>query len=146
LRAQLEELGYDDVLPPENSNIQYAFITDQLLTTLGVERVLTDIVAPNVKRQFSSQPSALDFLRAHWQSGGPPKWQTLLTFLKPRPMEPQSRTATNSKSDLSATRENFNILDVFLQFNIQHRYVHGWTAFAGVWFEEIEPLLGRTGS
>jgi hypothetical protein len=33
------------------------------------------------------------------------------------------------------------ILDAFLEVNSQFSYVHGWTVFAGLWFEEIEPLL-----
>ena len=141
LQSQLNDLGYAVALPPGNTPIQYAFITDQLLAALGVERVVTDLVATNVKRQFSNQPSALDLLRAHWQSGGPPKWQTLLTFLRPKTPEQQGLITIRSKSDLASNLEMFDILDVFLQFNIQNRYVHGWKAFAGVWFEEIEPIL-----
>ena len=30
---------------------------------------------------------------------------------------------------------------VFLQIEVQHYFVERWTVFAGLWFEEIEPLL-----
>ena len=146
LQAQLNELGYDIALPQGNSTVQYAFITDQLVAALGIDRLLADLIATNVRRQFSSQPSALDLLRAHWQSGGPPKWQTLLTFLKPKTLDHKRPVNIKSKSDLSSSLEMFDILDAFLQFNIQNRYVHGWKAFAGIWFEEIEPLSSETGS
>ena len=30
---------------------------------------------------------------------------------------------------------------VFVQIETQHNFVERWTVFAGLWFEEIEPLL-----
>ena len=38
-------------------------------------------------------------------------------------------------------KQTGDILDAFVEVNAQYQYVHGWTVFAGLWFEEIEPLL-----
>ncbi len=31
---------------------------------------------------------------------------------------------------------------VFVKIDTQHNFVERWTVFTGLWFEEIEPLLG----
>ena len=35
---------------------------------------------------------------------------------------------------------------IFVQIDTQHNFVERWTVFAGLWFEEIEPLLGSLGA
>jgi hypothetical protein len=36
--------------------------------------------------------------------------------------------------------------DIFLNINISNDYVAGWTVFAGLWFEEIEPWINKGGT
>ncbi|MCD6297295.1 MAG: hypothetical protein J7M30_09085 [Deltaproteobacteria bacterium] len=91
----------------------YGHVTGQLLEKPGVERILKDLIIPGVNDRFSGK--AIDFLRDCWQVGARPD----ISFLK-----------------------LYNIKDAapFLEINLQFNYVERWGEFAGVWFEEIEPL------
>jgi len=97
----------------EFGNGTYSHVTCQLLEEPGIERILKDLVIPRVKDRFSDK--AIAFLRDCWQVGTRPD----ISFLKP-----------------------YNIKDAapFLEINLQFNYVERWGEFAGVWFEEIEPL------
>jgi hypothetical protein len=142
LQTLLKELGQGSATVSEHQKATYSMLTENLLSKLGIERVIREIVAGEVKRQFEHQPGALDFLRAHWLSGTLPRWQTLQSLRAPRTVKQRLFDAVEPKKD---TREIYqqtsDILDAFVEVNTQYRYVHGWTVFAGLWFEEIEPLL-----
>jgi regulator of replication initiation timing len=142
LQTLLKELGQDSATVSEHQKATYSMLTENILSKLGIERVIREIVAGEVKRQFEHQPGALDFLRAHWLSGTLPRWQTLQSLRTPRTVKQRLLDAVEPKKD---TREIYqqtsDILDAFVEVNTQYRYVHGWTVFAGLWFEEIEPLL-----
>jgi len=143
LRANLKELGEDSIPLAENQKPTYSMLTDSLLAKLGIEKVIREIVVPQVRRQFADRMGALEFLRAHWLSGTLPRWQTLQTLRAPRTVKQRLLEAAHP-SDLSTVGKlTGDILDAFVEINNQYRYVHGWTVFAGLWFEEIEPLLNE---
>ena len=116
-------------------------ITASLLAKLGIEKVITEIVAAQVSRQFADRPGALDFLRAHWLSGTLPRWQTLVTLRAPRTVKQRVLEVVHPSEPEPIRKQTGDILDAFVEVNSQYQYVHGWTVFAGLWFEEIELLL-----
>ena len=91
----------------------YAEVVDQVLVNPGIEKLLTDLVAPIITKELFAE-KALDFLRDCWNNGKQP-----------------------SIDDL----KKYNIHDPypFCEINTQFNYVERWGDFAGVWFEEIEP-------
>ncbi len=95
------------------SRTSYADATDLLLANYGIEALLGDLIVPRVEELFTA--GALDFLRTCWQNG-----------IRP---------------DIHLTHA-YNMKDAypFLKINLQYNYVEGWGTFAGLWFEEIEPL------
>lgn len=141
LRTALEELGEEGALVPDHKKATYAMVTENLLGKLGIERILTEIVAKQVKHQFVDRSGALDFLRAHWLSGTLPRWQTLQTLRAPRTLKQRFIESAHTSEDALSGKQTADILDAFVEINPQYKYVHGWTVFAGLWFEEIEPLL-----
>lgn len=94
-------------------NGSYDYVTNQLLENPGIEKILIDLVIPRVNEIFSAQ--AIEALHQCWNAGMRPN----MSFLK-----------------------TYNIGDVnpFLEVNMQFNYVERWGEFAGLWFEEIEPL------
>ena len=143
LRTNLKELGEDSIPLAENQKPTYSMLTDSLLAKLGIEKVIREIVVPQVRRQFADRPGALEFLRAHWLSGTLPRWQTLQTLRAPRTVKQRLLEAAHP-SDLSTVGKlTGDVLDAFVEVNNQYNYVHGWTVLSGLWFEEIEPLLNE---
>lgn len=143
LRGNLKELGEDGISIPERQKPTYTMITASLLAKLGIEKVIREIVATQVRRQFAERPGALDFLRAHWLSGTLPRWQTLETLRTPRTVKQRLLEAVHPSEPQPIRKLTGDILDAFVEVNNQYNYVHGWTVFAGLWFEEIEPLLNE---
>ncbi|MBM4463882.1 MAG: hypothetical protein FJ012_11270 [Chloroflexi bacterium] len=142
LRTLLEELGEESTLVPDDKKATYAMVIENLVTKIGIERILTQIVAGEVRRQFTGRSPALGFLRAHWMSGTLPRWQTLQSLRAPQTIRQRLIQAVGSPQDTPAKRQQTSdVLDAFVEVNTQYNYVHGWTVFAGLWFEEIEPLL-----
>ncbi len=145
LRAALEELGEEGALVPHHKKATYAMVTENLLGKLGIERIITEIVAKQVKHQFADRSGALDFLRTHWLSGTLLRWQTLQTLRSPRKLKQRFIESVHPSEDALSGKQTADILDAFVEINPQYKYVHGWTVFAGLWFEEIEPLLQADG-
>jgi uncharacterized protein RhaS with RHS repeats len=85
----------------------------------------------------------LEFLRAHWLSGALPRWQTLQTLRAPRTVRQRLLEAAHPSELSTVGKLTGDILDAFVETNNQYRYISGWTVFAGLWFEEIEPLLNE---
>ena len=146
LRSNLKELGEDSIPLADNQKPTYTMLTDSLLAKLGIEKVIREIVAVQVRRQFADRPGALEFLRAHWLSGTLPRWQTLQTLRAPRKVKQRLLEAAHPSELSTVGKLTGDILDAFVEVNNQYNYVHGWTVFAGLWFEEIEPLLKTTDS
>lgn len=92
----------------------YARVAEQLMQNPGIESILRRLVIPRVKERFSDK--AIEFLRNCWHAGILP--------------------------DVSLLKQ-YNIRDAypFLEINTQFDYVERWGEFAGVWFEEIEPMF-----
>jgi hypothetical protein len=144
LRENLKDLGEDAIKLAGTQKPTYSMLTDSLLANLGIEKVIREIVVPQVRRQFADRPGALEFLQSHWLSGTLPRWQTLQTLRAPKSVKHKLLEAARP-SDLSTMGKlTGDILDAFVEVNNQYHYVHGWTVFAGLWFEEIEPLLKKT--
>ncbi len=141
LRGNLKELGEEGISIPERQKPTYAMITESLLAKLGIEKVITEIVVAQVRRRFADRPGALDFLRAHWLSGTLPRWQTLQSLRAPRTIKRRILNAVDPKDATVKRQQTLDILDALVEVNNQYNYVSGWTVFAGLWFEEIEPLL-----
>ena len=97
----------------EFDNGPYNHVTSQLLQKYGIEKILKDLIVPEVHEMHS--PKAIDFLRDCWNMGMLPSWPFLDTF-------------------------NIRKAYPFLVVNEQFKYIGGWGEFAGVWFEEIEPF------
>jgi len=89
----------------------YNSVISQLLQNPGIDRLIEDLVKPQVKETFSQH--ALDMLRQHWNAGDTPS----ISFL-----------------EMANTRDPYP----FLILNTQFNYVERWGDFAGLWFEEIE--------
>ena len=89
----------------------YSYVTQQLLENSGIERILREIIVPEVEKRFTSR--AIDFLRTCWRAGTRPDMTFLAQF--------------NIKSP-----------QPLLEVNTQYNYVERWGELAGVWFEEIE--------
>jgi len=141
LRTVLTELGKDSTLVPDYRKSTYAMVIENLLSGIGIETILTGIVVGQVRRQFTDRRATIDFLRTHWMSGTLPRWQTLQSLRVPKTIKQKLLDAMQSKDTPARRQQTSDILDAFVEVNTQYSYVHGWTVFAGLWFEEIEPLL-----
>ncbi len=144
LRTVLEELGEDRALIPDPKKSTYAMVTGNLLGKIGVESILTEIVAKQVRRQLTERAGVIDFLRAHWISGTLPRWQTLQSLRAPRTLTRKVLDTVHPKDATVKRQQTSDIIDAFVEANPQYQYIHTWTVFAGLWFEEIEPLLKAT--
>lgn len=118
-------------------------VTENLLSGIGIETIITKIVAGQVRGQFADRSATLDFLRTHWMSGTLPRWQTLQSLRSPRTVKQRLLEVVHPSEPRPTGKQTSDILDAFVQVNNQYQYVHGWTVFAGLWFEEIEPVLGE---
>ena len=109
----------------------YSQVILELLEKNGVEKILEDAVVPRVKELFVPG-GKLDFLRDCWEKGILPKKERLREL----------GLIFDTRHPVPAWRIQ-NKAYPFLVFNSQYEYVERWGDFAGVWFEEIEPLLGE---
>lgn len=92
----------------------YAFVLDQLLTVIpGTERLIKDLIIPRVHDKYSTEE--LNYLRECWLRGQRPEY-IYITI----PVQYERH--------------------LFININTQYKFVEEWTTFAGIWFEEIEPL------
>jgi hypothetical protein len=104
-------------------NGTYDQVTGQLLVNPGIERLLEDLIIPKVKERFSEQ--ALSALKKFWCEGERPQAPLISHF-----------NIMNPSPFLVVTSSNFR--------GKTETFVNGWTTFAGIWFEEIEPLSDST--
>lgn len=91
----------------------YYHVTRDLMQKYGIEKILGVLIIPQVDKIYDS--SVKDYLRERWNAGELPLWYRL-TKLKVWKFPP------------------------FLDVNEQYQYIAGWGVFAGLWFEEIEPI------
>jgi hypothetical protein len=119
----------------------YSRINQDLLVDLGLDGILERIVVPRVKALFS--PDILDYLRRCWEQGQTPP----LNYFKQHKLYRTHRFTNVEAYDDWAVMPVAGYKEpafVFVQIDTQHNFVERWTVFAGLWFEEIEPLLGPT--
>lgn len=112
-------------------NPTYSKINQDLLVTLGIDGILERIVVPKVKRVFAD---VLRHFQRCWDQGQNPEMQ-ILTENKLYTIRVPGRPIGRGGEPAQ----------IFLQIDTQHNFVERWTVFAGLWFEEIEPLLDSGG-
>lgn len=121
------------------TNATYTKINQDLLVELGIEGIFEQIVIPRVTALF--RPETLQYFRRCWKQGQTPS----LDYLKQHKFYRRHVFTNNETYDdgwpvppIVGYKES---AFVFLQIDTQHDFVERWTVFAGLWLEEIEPLL-----
>ncbi|MDO9333887.1 MAG: hypothetical protein Q7T57_05130 [Dehalococcoidales bacterium] len=127
----------------KGSNPIYSKINQDLLVELGIEGIIERIIFPKVTALF--KPDILQYFRRCWEQGQAP----ILEYLKKNRLYRKHIFSANEVYDgsplLSQVAGYKEPAFVFVQIDTQHDFVERWTVFAGLWFEEIEPLLGPVG-
>ncbi len=121
----------------KGSNPIYTRINQDLLVELGVEGILERIVVPRVRKLFSRDD--LQYFRRCWEQGQIPP----LEYFKHQKLYRYHHFAPEAVREgwEPAVAGHKEPAFVFVQIDTQHDFVERWTVFAGLWFEEIEPLL-----
>ena len=125
---------------PEKTNANYIRIVQDLLVEIGIEKILEQIVIEKVKGLFA--PDIISYFRRCWEQGQTPTLKYLREqglyhrTLRHREVY-EERLAFYDEPPSGYKDPSF----VFVQIETQHNFVERWTVFAGLWFEEIEPLL-----
>jgi hypothetical protein len=123
-------------------NPVYTKINRDLLVELGIEGILNQIVVPRIQEVF--RPDTLRSFRDCWEQGITPGLDYLVknklyrkwTFTSIIPAEVYDGWTADSL--VVGYRDPAYI---FVRIERQYNVIEGWTMFAGLWFEEIEPLL-----
>lgn len=148
-KERLTELKRNGFLQsyPERTNATYSRINQDLLVEVGIDGILEHIVIPRVTKMFG--PDVLGYFRRCWDQGQNPDMQ----YLTERGLY-RKRRFTDSEvyenRGFQVGRKGFGFTwrlvgykdpaQLFVQIDRQHNFVERWTVFAGLWFEEIEPL------
>ena len=106
---------------------RYALVIQQLLHSPGIEEVIDKIVVPAVNEQFPE--ATISALRAHWYRGEPPHLSDL------------ENLDVKAMGKVPPGPDRAFYWRPFVEISTQFHYVERWGDFAGVWFEEIEPVL-----
>ena len=127
----------------KSTNANYSRINEDLLVELGIGGVLERIVVPKVKALFTAD--TIGYFRRYWEQGRTPA----LDYLREQGLyRRQYGTREVHESRLHIDEPPSGYKDpsfVFFQIETQYNFIERWTVFAGLWFEEIEPLLGTPG-
>jgi len=120
------------------SNPTYSKVNQDLLVELGIEGILERIVVPKVTNGFA--PEVLRYFRRCWEQGQTPD----MKYLKERKLYRRHIFAEDNVYDGrgSCVVGHKDLAHIFTQIHTQYHFVERWTVFAGLWFEEIEPLFG----
>lgn len=128
----------------DSTNPTYSRINQDLLVAIGIEGILERIVVPQIKALFTTD--TIDYFRRCWEQGQTPT----LDYLRQQGLYRRrygarvvydSHFQAEAKPPSGYKDPSF----IFVQIETQHNFVERWTVFAGLWFEEIEPMLGSTG-
>jgi hypothetical protein len=120
----------------KGTSATYGKINQDLLVELGIDGILERIVIPRVTSAFASD--VLVYLRRCWDQGQTPDIKYL---------EQHGLYQTHGLGEVELYPGGPVLLrrkgpaQLFVQIDTQHEFVERWTVFAGLWFEEIEPLL-----
>jgi len=105
--------------------VRYAVVERKLLDNPGIERIIRDIVVPEIKTIYKDD--ALNYLRDCWRNGIWPEYEII-----------------NKLCGIETTNGVVKRFPQhFVRINSYYKHVEGWTVFAGLWFEEIEPLQDK---
>lgn len=145
-KQRLKELKNDGLLRnySEGSNATYSKINQDLLVELGIEGILERIVVPRVRKTYP--PDVLSYFRRCWDQGQNPDMKYLAEQRLYRKRIFTEASVYERKGPIVGNRivGHKDPAHLFVQIDTQHNFVERWTVFAGLWFEEIEPLLEAT--
>jgi len=137
--AELNDMGFL-LNYSKNANSNYSRINQDILVELGVEGIFEQIVIPRVQALFTA--GIIDYFRRCWEQGQAPT----LKYLREQGLYKR----TMGRREVYEGRLGFydeppsgyrDPAFIFVQIETQYNFVERWTVFAGLWFEEIEPLL-----
>jgi hypothetical protein len=143
-KKRLEELkgmGFLATYAPGGNPI-YTRINRDLLVELGIEGILSKIVVPRVQEGF--RPEVLRYFRDCWEQGITPGVDYLV---KNELYRKYTLTSVRSAEVYEGWGADTHVAGyrypayIFVHIERQYNVIEGWTVFAGLWFEEIEPLL-----
>ena len=129
-RGRLKELNKMGFLQSysEGSNATYSKINQDLLVELGIDGIMERVIIPRVTNAFP--PDVLSYFQRGWDLGQNPD----IRYLTGHNLYQRVGRVFRVVGHRDPAR-------LFLQIDRQHNFVERWTVFAGLWFEEIEPLL-----
>ena len=131
---ELKDLGflrdYSD-----GSNPTYSKINQDLLVELGIEGILERIVVPQIRKRFDKE--VLNTLRRNWEQGRTPDRK----YLEEKKLYRRRLFVWREEWEDKRPVAPKDPAHIFVQVHPQHEFVERWTVFAGLWHEEIEPLL-----
>lgn len=121
----------------EGGNPTYSRMNQDLLVELGIEGILERIVAPQVRNRFDLE--ILRSLRRYWEQGYTPDRK----YLEEKKLYRRRRIVWREEWEDKRPLIPKDPAHIFVQIHAQHEFVERWTVFAGIWFEEIEPMLAQ---
>jgi hypothetical protein len=147
---ELKKMGF---LPSysEGTNATYTKVNQDLLVELGIDGILERIVILAVTNMF--EPDVLRYFQRCWDQGQNPdmKYLTEHKLYRKRIFgDGEVYEKAGFQIDRKGFGRAFRVVghkdpaQIFVQIDTQHSFVERWTVFAGLWFEEIEPLLDST--
>lgn len=138
---ELQGMGLLKAYTP-GSNPIYTKINRDLLLELGIVGILEKIVIPRVQQGFTSE--VLRYFRDSWMAGEIPKLNFITQNKLYHKTTPITLRSGEVRDDWSIDAPVVGYRDpafIFLKIERQFNVIVGWTVFAGLWFEEIEPIL-----
>jgi hypothetical protein len=120
----------------EKTKDKYDTINQALLVELGIEGIMTGIVVPLVYKRIGAEN--LKRFRRYWEQGQKPDTK----YLKDNKIYQVHRIGITRREENREVPEK-DPAYIFLDINQQLNFVDQWTAFAGLWFEIIDPLLTK---
>ena len=152
-KGRLKELKKQGFLQSysEGSNATYSKINQDLLVELGIEGIIERIVKPRVTGAFT--PDVLRYFRRCWDQGQNPDMKYLLErrlYRRHIFTEGKAYEGMGFQHDITGFGRAVRVVgykdpsQLFVHIDTQHNFVERWPVFAGLWFEEIEPLFGSS--
>ena len=145
-KGRLKELKKQGFLQSysEGSNATYSKVNQDLLVELGIEGILEHIIIQRVTDAFA--PDVLRYFQRCWNQGQNLDMKYLIERRLYRKRIFTDGTVYERRGPVVGNRivGHKDPAQLFVQIDTQHGFVERWTVFAGLWFEEIEPLVGST--
>lgn len=133
---ELQDSGYLSAYT-KGSNPIYTRINRDLLLELGITGILKKIVEPRIQELFTLED--LRYFRDCWEQGQTPELKYLQKnkLYGKHILDREIREGFGENKVTGYRDPAFIFVQIETQFNLVQR----WTVFAGLWFEEIEPLI-----